>query len=95
MFGGLFGKKKKDESTVNYGGYNSDMDNISDIDQLYATDESIMNKFAEAISNEDKSAIRSLIEQGRKIEAIKMIRDITGAGLKEAKDMAEDYNRYL
>ena len=53
------------------------------------------NKFAEAISNEDKSAIRSLIEQGRKIEAIKMIRDMTGAGLKEAKDMAEDYNRYL
>jgi ribosomal protein L7/L12 len=95
MFGGLFGRKKKEESLVKYNEYNADMDKISDIDQLYAADESILKKFAEAISNEDKSAIRSLMEQGRKIEAIKMIRDITGAGLKEAKDMAEDYNRYL
>ncbi|KAA3646230.1 MAG: hypothetical protein DWQ07_08385 [Chloroflexi bacterium] len=30
--------------------------------------------------------IRSLVEDGRKIEAIKRVRELSGAGLKEAKD---------
>ena len=33
--------------------------------------------------------IADLIRQGRKIEAIKLIREETGVGLKEAKDAVE------
>ena len=33
--------------------------------------------------------IWSLMEQGRKIQAIKLVREVTGAGLKEAKDFVE------
>jgi len=33
--------------------------------------------------------LQSLLEQGRKIEAIKLYREQTGAGLKEAKDAVE------
>ncbi len=33
--------------------------------------------------------VRSLLDQGRKIEAIKIYREATGAGLKEAKDAVE------
>ncbi len=32
---------------------------------------------------------RALMADGRKIEAIKLVRDATGAGLKESKDLAE------
>jgi hypothetical protein len=39
---------------------------------------------------EDKqTAIKEAIFKGRKIEAIKLYRDATGAGLKEAKDAVE------
>lgn len=34
--------------------------------------------------------IRACLDNGRKIEAIKMIRHATGLGLKEAKDLADD-----
>ncbi|MFN2100345.1 ribosomal protein L7/L12 [Altererythrobacter sp. MF3-039] len=33
--------------------------------------------------------IRAAIEGGRKIEAIKLVREATGMGLKEAKDLVE------
>ena len=33
--------------------------------------------------------VRGLIQAGRKIEAIKKYRELTGAGLKEAKDTVE------
>ncbi|PKO50861.1 MAG: 50S ribosomal protein L7/L12 [Betaproteobacteria bacterium HGW-Betaproteobacteria-20] len=38
------------------------------------------------------SAIDAL-KQGRKIEAIKLIRQLNGLGLKEAKDLIDDYLR--
>lgn len=34
---------------------------------------------------------RQLARDGRKIEAIKVVREITGLGLKEAKDMVESW----
>jgi large subunit ribosomal protein L7/L12 len=37
--------------------------------------------------------VRSLLAEGRKIEAIKVYREATGAGLKEAKDAVEAINR--
>jgi len=37
--------------------------------------------------------IGELVRQGRKIEAIKLYREQTGAGLKEAKDRVEEMER--
>lgn len=42
-----------------------------------------------SVSNEDKDIVR-LIQQSRKIEAIKRAREIYDFGLKEAKDYVED-----
>ena len=36
-----------------------------------------------------KDEIKSLVEAGRKIEAIKLIRQVHNCGLKEAKDIVE------
>jgi len=47
-----------------------------------------MNK-PDNISAEQWEKIQQAIEAGRKIEAIKLIREETGLGLKEAKDMAD------
>ncbi len=43
----------------------------------------------EACSYERRVEIEDLIRQGNKIMAIKIIREITGRGLKEAKDLAD------
>ena len=37
------------------------------------------------------SAILSCVKEGRKLEAIKLLREETGIGLKEAKDIVEKY----
>ena len=37
----------------------------------------------------DESELRDLLQQGKKIEAIQRYRELTGAGLKEAKDAVE------
>ncbi|WP_433624237.1 ribosomal protein L7/L12 [Nocardia sp. CA-120079] len=39
--------------------------------------------------------IDELIRQGRKIHAIKLYRDLTGSGLREAKDAVEARERHL
>lgn len=41
------------------------------------------------LSQQDTAEIQRLIRQGEKIAAIKLIRDRTGLGLKEAKDVAD------
>jgi ribosomal protein L7/L12 len=41
------------------------------------------------LSQQDSAEIQRLIRQGEKIAAIKLIRDRTGLGLKEAKDVAD------
>ena len=41
------------------------------------------------LSQQDAAEIQRLIRQGEKIEAIKLIRNRTGLGLKEAKDIAD------
>jgi hypothetical protein len=43
----------------------------------------------------NEEPIRQLVLQGKKIEAIKLYRDQTGAGLKEAKDAVEAMQRQL
>lgn len=37
------------------------------------------------------AAVVTALSQGKKIEAIKLLREATGIGLKEAKDAVEDY----
>jgi large subunit ribosomal protein L7/L12 len=43
----------------------------------------------------DDDEIRELIRQNRKIEAIKRLRDLTGLGLKEAKDAVDTLERTM
>lgn len=40
-----------------------------------------------------EEAVRALLDSGNKIEAIKRVRDQTGLGLKEAKDLVEAMER--
>ena len=58
-------------------------------------DEEALKRFAALISETDKARIIAMAEEGRKIEAINECREITGAGLKDAKDMVDDYQKYL
>ncbi len=60
-----------------------------------SVDEESLKRYAASISEEDKAKIIMLVEEGRKIEAIKECREITGAGLKDAKDMVDNYQKYL
>lgn len=60
-----------------------------------SVDEEALKRFAALISETDKARIIAMAEEGRKIEAIKECREITGAGLKDAKDMVDDYQKYL
>ena len=48
---------------------------------------------AEAASSGTEGDIISMLEQGRKIDAIRMYREQTGAGLREAKDAVEALER--
>ena len=52
-----------------------------------------MNKATEAaagaIDEELAEAARALVGSGRKIEAVKLVRERTGCGLKDAKDYVE------
>jgi Ribosomal protein L7/L12 C-terminal domain len=41
--------------------------------------------------NQVSAAVRQLADEGRKIEAIKLYREQTGAGLREAKETVESY----
>jgi hypothetical protein len=47
------------------------------------------------ISDEQIATLSACIFQGRKIEAIKLYRGMTGLGLKEAKDAVEELDRSL
>lgn len=46
------------------------------------------------LDRQTREEIRQLIKANRKIEAIKRCRTITGAGLKEAKEMVEQLAQY-
>jgi hypothetical protein len=47
------------------------------------------------IGPHEQAQMESLLREGRKIEAIKLYREITGVGLKEAKDAIERYHEEL
>jgi hypothetical protein len=44
---------------------------------------------ARALAGDDAGDVRALLARGDKIEAIKLVREKTGIGLKEAKDLVE------
>ena len=50
---------------------------------------------ASKLSAEDKGRIIKLVWNGEPVRAIKLCRDLTGAGLREAKDVVEGYQQYL
>jgi len=47
----------------------------------------------DAGSSMSHSKARELLRQGRKIEAIKVVREETGLGLREAKDLVESWEK--
>ena len=54
-----------------------------------------MKQKAELIGWEEKSQARTLIEQDRKIDAIKLVREAAGIGLAEARDMVCEHSDLL
>ncbi|HSH96054.1 MAG TPA: ribosomal protein L7/L12 [Roseimicrobium sp.] len=48
-----------------------------------------------SVSDEQVATLSECIFQGRKIEAIKLYRGMTGLGLKEAKDAVEELEKSL
>lgn len=51
--------------------------------------------FARRLTIEQRRAITAELDQGRKIHAIKLYREYTGAGLREAKDAIDAWHRQL
>lgn len=51
--------------------------------------------FARRLTTEQRRSITAELDRGRNIQAIKMYREFTGAGLKEAKDAIDTWNRQL
>jgi hypothetical protein len=47
------------------------------------------------LTEEALAEVAALIETGRKIEAIKLVREATGMGLKEAKEAVDDLEKQL
>jgi len=50
---------------------------------------------AKIISAERHDQITDLLRQNRKVEAIRLYRETTGVGLKEAKDAVEEISKHL
>jgi ribosomal protein L7/L12 len=50
---------------------------------------SVPIRLSRELSAEQTSAVMRALGHGQKIEAIKLIRDATGLGLRESKDLAE------
>ena len=50
-------------------------------------------KFGTAVVSKWETAARDLLRAGKTIEAIKTVREGTGLGLKEAKDLVDDWRR--
>jgi len=61
--------------------------------ELFNPDEAASAPPSGADSNSLDGRVLALLTDGRKIEAIKLYRDVTGAGLKEAKDAVESLER--
>ena len=53
------------------------------------------NSSLNSTSSFDESEVRRLIQLGQKIPAIKLVREHTGLGLKEAKDAVEELERRM
>src|ERR1700730_15357880 len=66
--------------------------NPSGTKRCEACDASILQQGQPAASDLEER-VRSLLNQGRKIEAIKVFREATGAGLAEAKEAVEAVER--
>ena len=47
------------------------------------------------MSPEDREKVLDFVQQGVKIYAIKYVREITGVGLKEAKDFVDECEKYI
>ncbi len=61
--------------------------------ELFNSDEAAAAPPSGADSNSLDGRVVALLTDGRKIEAIRLYRDVTGAGLKEAKDAVESLER--
>jgi large subunit ribosomal protein L7/L12 len=61
--------------------------------ELFASAEDQPDRPAQQGSHTLDGRVLALMGEGRKIEAIKLYRDLTGAGLKEAKDAVEALER--
>ena len=70
-------------------------ENLEDIISDPVKYDSYLNKIASGIRIDDKRKILSHIEEGNIIMAVKLCREVTGAGLKAAKDIVDEHTHYL
>ena len=54
-----------------------------------------LKSIADSLSAEDREQILTYIQNNTQIFAIKLCREATGIGLKEAKDLIDDYEKYF
>jgi Ribosomal protein L7/L12 C-terminal domain len=64
-------------------------------DLVFSVVSFLASRMSRALSDEQIKTLEASIFQGRKIEAIKLCRELTGLGLKEAKDTVEELDRSL
>jgi hypothetical protein len=87
--GSLDGVFKSNELNIIKGFYNATFDDDFEKDSLLdnlKTD----NSFSFSSSNENDQKLLSLLSEGKKLEAVKLQKELSGMGLKESKDYVEE-----
>lgn len=74
---------------LNDNGGNSTVKNVQSNDQVHATHIAFGYPWYVAIKYSDIDVINSFVAENNLINAIKKVREITGLGLKDAKDLVE------
>lgn len=63
----------------------------NDLKQIRITLDKIAKKFGaiEIVTKEEKEELKRLVSEGKNVEAVRRCREITGLGLKEAKEYVD------
>lgn len=63
--------------------------------EIYGDYDEELKSYASRISADQKKEILEYISKNEKIMAVKICREASGSGLKQAKDIVEAYEKYL
>ena len=104
----IFKKKTKEEQSYAKDTYDTKLDmgeptvtqtttSVQQVkeDQNMAGYDPNLARIVASLSAEEKEQILTYIRNDTKVFAIKLCRELTGIGLKEAKDLVDDYEKYF